>query len=377
MTLPAANPPDLTRLAISNHGLRASGGIERYAMTLVRGLHARGVTPTLIAKTFDKTLPEYGWVEPVHTSVRLAPAKLRDLLFDWRIGCVKRRLGLFPLIGCNQTRWSDIAICGGTHPGFLQAMGRRADLGDRLKIQLERAHFESAQMIVAHSARMRGELLVHYGIDAAKIALLYPPVDGERFAPVDAPTRTVLRRQLQLPDDRAIFLLASTGHQRKGLDLLIDFFSRTALPVTLVVAGRAVPGTPANVRPLGYRADIENVYRAVDFTVMASRYEPFGLVGVESVLCGTPVLLASDVGCAEVIRGAGQIGFDRADAASFEAAVEVALTRWRSGTARLAEPRASLAYDPSVAVHVDALLALATAVASSRSSAADRNARRV
>jgi glycosyltransferase involved in cell wall biosynthesis len=142
------------------------------------------------------------------------------------------------------------------------------------------------------------------------------------------------------------------------------------------VAGRAVPGSPANVRQLGYRDDIETVYRAVDFTVMASRYEPFGLVGVESVLCGTPVLLAHDAGCAEVIRGAGQIGFDRAVAASFEAAVEVALTRWRAGTARLAEPRDSLAYDPGVAVHVDALLALATAVASSRSSGADRNARR-
>jgi glycosyltransferase involved in cell wall biosynthesis len=374
VTLPAANPPGLERLAISNHGLRASGGIERYAMTLVRGLHARGVTPTFIAKIFDKALPEYGWVEPVHTSVKLAPAKLRDLLFDWRIGRVKRRLGLFPLIGCNQTRWSDIAICGGTHPGFLQAMGRRAGLNDRLKIQLERAHFEAAQIIVAHSARMRGELLMHYGIDAAKVTLLYPPVDGERFAPVDAPTRAALRRQLQLPDDRAVFLLASTGHQRKGLDLLIDFFSQTLLPVTLVVAGRAVPGTPANVRQLGYRADIENVYRAVDFTVMASRYEPFGLVGVESVLCGTPVLLAGDVGCAEVIRGDGQIGFDRADAVSFEAAVEVALTRWRAGTARLAEPRDSLAYDPSVAVHIDALLALANAVAASRSSAAHRNA---
>ncbi len=376
MTLPAANPPGLARLAISNHGLRASGGIERYAMTLVRGLHARGVTPTLIAKTFDKTLPEYGWVEPVHASVKLAPAKLRDLLFDWRIGRIKRRLGLFPLIGCNQTRRSDIAICGGTHPGFLQAMGRRAGLSDRLKIQLERAHFEAAQIIVAHSARMRGELLVHYGIDSAKIKLLYPPVDGERFAPVDAPTRAALRRQLQLPDDRAVFLLASTGHQRKGLDLLIDFFSRTLLPVTLVVAGRTVPGSPANVRQLGYRDDIETVYRAVDFTVMASRYEPFGLVGVESVLCGTPVLLAGDVGCAEVIRGAGQIGFDRADAASFEAAVEVALTRWRAGAARLAEARACLAYDPGVAVHVDALLAVATVVASSRSSAAHRNARR-
>ena len=86
------------RLAISNHGLRHGGGIERYAMTLVRGLHARGIRPTVLAKAFDEKLPEYQWVAPVHLSVRGVPGKLRDLFFDWRIGRAKRRLGLAPLI---------------------------------------------------------------------------------------------------------------------------------------------------------------------------------------------------------------------------------------------------------------------------------------
>lgn len=355
----SANPAWAEHLAISNHGLRNSGGIERYAMTLVRGLHARGIRPTVIAKAFDTRLPEYGWVTPVHTSVRAAPGKLRDMFFDWRIGRAKRRLRLFPLIGCNQTRWSDIAICGGTHPGFLAAMGARATLNDRWKIGLERAHFEAAQTIVAHSARMRDELVRHYAIDARKITLLYPPVDGARFAPVDTAARAALRAQLGLPDDRAVFLLASTGHKRKGLDRLADFFARTELPATLVIAGRPMHGTIPNVRHLGYRGDIENVYRAVDFTVMASLYEPFGLVGVESVLCGTPVLLADDAGCAEVIRAPAQIPFTFTRPESLGAAVASAVERWRLGTHRLDAPVMHLAYNPHVATHVDALLALA------------------
>ena len=360
------NPAWAEHLAISNHGLRNSGGIERYAMTLVRGLHARGMRPTVIAKAFDTRLPEYGWVTPVHTSVRAAPGKLRDLFFDWRIGRAKRRLGLFPLIGCNQTRWSDIAICGGTHPGFLEAMGERATLNDRWKIGLERAHFEAAQTIVAHSARMRDELVRHYGIEAGKITLLYPPIDGDRFSAVDAPARAALRAQLGLPDDRAVLLLASTGHKRKGLDLLADFFAHTELPATLVIAGRPMHATIANVRHLGYRSDIENVYRAVDFTVMASLYEPFGLVGVESVLCGTPVLLADDAGCAEVIRAPAQIPFTVAQPASLARAVESAVERWRAGSHRLAAPHELLGYYPRVSVHVDALLALAEALVRSR-----------
>ena len=96
-------------------------------------------------------------------------------------GISRRRLGLYPLIGCNQTRWSDIGICGGTHPGFLEAMGQRAGVSDRWKIALERAHLERAHTVVAHSALMRDEALRFYGIAPEKIALLYPPIDREKL----------------------------------------------------------------------------------------------------------------------------------------------------------------------------------------------------
>ena len=146
------------RLAISNHGLRNSGGIERYALTLVRGLHDRGIRPVMIAKAFDTSLPEYHWVEPVELSVTGLPNKLRDLVFDWRIGHTKRRLGLFPLIACNQTHAADIAICGSVHPGYLAAMRQRASLSDGWRTRLELRHLSNAQVIVAHSRRMAVEV---------------------------------------------------------------------------------------------------------------------------------------------------------------------------------------------------------------------------
>jgi glycosyltransferase involved in cell wall biosynthesis len=349
----------MTRLAISNHGLRNSGGIERYALTLVRGLHERGIRPVFIAKKFDPALPEVGWVDAVRVPMTGIPGKLRDLWFDRRIRAVKRRRGLFPLIACNQTAAADIAICGSTHPGYLEAMGLRAGIADGWKTRLEHAHLHNARVIVAHSQRMAAEAVRFHGVRADKIRLLYPPVDGERFHAVSEEERQRLREQLDLPADHAVFLLASTGHKRKGLDLLVDFFRATTLPVLLVVAGRPIADAGPNIRYLGYRSDIENVYRAVDFTILASAYEPFGLVGVESVLCGTPVLVAAGVGCAEVIHGQAQIAFDRGQPGSLAAAVAEALRRWREGDARLAAPTQCLGYDPSVGVHVDALLTLA------------------
>ena len=352
---------ELAHLAISNHGLRNSGGIERYALTLVRGLHDRDIRPVFAAKVFDKTLPEYAWVDPVRVPMGLVPGKLRDFWFDWRLRALKRRDGWAPLIACNQSGAADIAICGSNHPAYLDAMGKRPGRIDRWKIALERSHLSAAHTVVAHSMRVKNEAVKQYGIDPSKVALLYPPVDGERFSSVNETTRNALRAELGLPNDRAVFLLASTGHKRKGLELLSDFFASTDLPVTLVIAGRPAPGAHRNVRHLGYRSDMENVYRAVDFTVMASVYEPFGLVGVESVLSGTPVLLSEHAGCAEVIRRPAQLPFRPDHRGSLAAAIEEAVARWRGGQHRLEAPLDLLTYDPSVAVHVNALLSLARA----------------
>jgi glycosyltransferase involved in cell wall biosynthesis len=329
-------------------------------------MHERGVRPVFIAKRFDRALPEFAWVDPIRVRMTGLPAKLHDLWFDRRIRAIKRRQSLFPLIACNQTGAADLAICGSTHPGYLAAMDQPARLSDRWKIALEHAHLHNAQVIVAHSRRMADEAQRYHGVSAEKIRLLYPPVDGRRFNAVDADQRRRLRVELGLPRDRAVFLLASTGHKRKGLDLLVEFFRSTALPVSLVVAGRPIDAAGPNIHYLGYRNDIENVYRAVDFTIVASIYEPFGLVGVESVLCGTPVLLADGVGCAEVIRPPAKLPFDRHLDASLGVAVTEALARWRGGTARLESPEKCLGYDPSVSVHVDALLELASGLSAAR-----------
>ena len=338
-----------------SHGLRHSGGIERYLMTLVRGLHARGIRPTVAAKRFDRALPEYGWVDAVPVSMFGVPGKWRDFWFDRRLRTLKRKRGWFPLVALNQTGAADIAICGSTHPAHLAAMGRAAGWLDRRKIALEHAHLSHARVVIAHSRMLADEVRRHHGVDADKIEVLYPPVDGERFHPVGAAERAALRRRFGFPADRAVFLLASTGHARKGLDLALRALGDSSKPVLLAVAGRPVEARAPNLLALGYLSDIEDAYRAADCTLLLSRYEPFGLVGVESVLCSTPVIAAERVGCGEVMTpGAGwRVGLH--DEAALGRAIDAAIARWRSGE-RIERPLDALAYDPSVQAHLDVLL---------------------
>jgi glycosyltransferase involved in cell wall biosynthesis len=347
-----------TRLAWAHASLRPGGGFERYARTVVTGLHARGLRPVFLARRIDRDLPESAWVDPVVLGDSLVPQPLVDHVFDWRIGRARRRLHLAPLVATSPTRHADVAVCGGTHPGYLRAMGERAGWRDRSRIALERAFYGRAGVVIAHSERMRGELRSDFGLDAS-VRVLHPPVDAARFAPVDGARRQALRHRFGFPEDRLVLLLASTGHRRKGLPLLLRVLAASDLPVVLAVAGRPVEGRPDKVLGLGHLESIEDAYRAADATVLVSTYEPFGLVAVESVLCGTPVVLSPEVGAAEVLAPEARIDLAARDEASLSAALDTLVARWRAGTLRLAEPLALLRYDPSVDAHVGALLALA------------------
>ncbi len=339
-----------------NHGLRRSGGIEQYLLTLVETLHAQGQRPTVVAKRFDAALPAARWVDPVRVRTFGLPASLRDAWFDHRLQVLKARQRWFPLIALNQTGAADIAICGSNHPAYLAAMGQAVRWSDRLAIRRERAHLGCARVVIAHSQLLADQAVQWHGIAADKIVVAHPPVDAARFSPVSEQQRMVLRQKLGLPTDRAVFLLASTGHARKGLDLALQAIGHSTEAVVLAVAGRPVDAAAPNLRYLGYRSDMEDVYRAVDCTVMASRYEPFGLVGVESVLCGTPVIGATGIGCLEVLKAPALLPF-RIEAQagaddSLQAAVQLALQRWRHGGLRVETPLAALAYDPSPAAHL-------------------------
>ena len=108
---------------------------------------------------------------------------------------------------------------------------------------------------------------------------------------------------------------------------------------------------------------IEDGYRAADYTILASSYEPFGLVGVESVMCGTPVILSSNIGCHDVIAPQAKLVFAPNDVESLRRVLMHAVRSAREEP----HPRRTFSsdavlYDACIARHVSDLLALADQV---------------
>ncbi|KXV10075.1 glycosyl transferase family 1 [Caballeronia megalochromosomata] len=355
----------MMRIGISANALKHSGGLERYAMDLVRGLAAAGFDgarkPAFFARKIDTSLAESRLIEAHRIKVSFLPGKLRDAYFSWALRRARKKAKVDVLIGCNRVEGSEIAICGGTHIGFLRATGRREKRSDTRQIALERRQYAQAKVIVAHSDMMSDELRTLYGVDVRKIRVLYPPVDNARFSPVDATARASLRERFGFKPDETVLLFPSSSHERKGLPLIEKALA--GVNVVIAVAGRAPEKPAANVRYVGYAKNIEDAYRAADFTILASSYEPFGLVGIESVMCGTPVIFPACIGCCDAIADHAKHIFRAGDADDLRRTVLDAIET-RRDTARVSA--GAVRYDARVDSHVRALIDLARDIDTTR-----------
>lgn len=121
--------------------------------------------------------------------------------------------------------------------------------------------------------------------------------------PFDAEARRRVRAELGIADE--VFLIGALGRAEasKGLDLLIDAFVAADLPQTrlaIVGGGRDWEGlrqrAPAEVLMPGFVAQPQQWFSAFDAFVSAARSEPFGLVFLEAMSAGLPVLATRSQG---------------------------------------------------------------------------------
>ncbi|MFH1132675.1 MAG: glycosyltransferase [Pseudomonadota bacterium] len=155
------------------------------------------------------------------------------------------------------------------------------------------------------------------GIPPEKIAILPNPIDLETFACIRSDEE--FRRRWQLPFSRFVLFLGKIT-PRKQIDLLVRAFSFLDMPdVGLVIAGNDMGGAKKAKRTaknlhLGNRVQfvgqLEGNDRAAalagaEVVAYPGRDEVFGLVPLEALLCGSPVVVADDSGCGEVIQKVG------------------------------------------------------------------------
>ncbi|MDK9697215.1 MAG: glycosyltransferase [Siculibacillus sp.] len=187
-----------------------------------------------------------------------------------------------------------------------------------------------AHRIVAVSDGLRRELVERWGADPAKTTCIHNPATidlGDASATaVDLATR---------PD---VVLAAGRLSPEKGVDVLIEAFTLVRRPdARLMIAGdgpdrgrleRRVDdlGFADRVTFLGHVADIRPLYRQARVLAVPSRTEAFGMVVVEALAHGLPIVATACAGPTEILEG-GRFGrlVPLEDPASLAEGIDIAL----------------------------------------------------
>ncbi|MDR3411830.1 MAG: glycosyltransferase family 4 protein [Formivibrio sp.] len=328
--------------------------MERYVLDLIAGLSQRGVLLRVVTRRLAWPSMQPHGVEFIVLPDWTPFSRINNYVFESR--AVSHARLDWPIIGISRVPGgAKLAIVGGTHLGHLQNKGRlQPGLFDRLTIGHEKALYRGACSIVAHSERVRQEIIHHYDVEADRVITLYPPVDTTVFSLAARNGREALRQHIGVGPDELMLLFPSNNHTLKGADLILSALDGFDSRIRLVVVGKDALNHPRVIN-LGFRRDMPALYASADASILASKYEAFGLVGPESILCGTPVLFANTVGAIEVLSDAACVRFERT-VNSLRAALASVLLRFEAETLALAEPGLHIHYPYSLDAHIDALM---------------------
>jgi D-inositol-3-phosphate glycosyltransferase len=185
-----------------------------------------------------------------------------------------------------------------------------AEIEPSLRIDEEARIVAQADRIVAANVVERAQLVWYYGARTDRIAVIPCGVDTDLFQPMDPGKAKDL---LELPPD-PLLLYVGRLQPIKGLETLLEAMVAVPAPADLLIVGGdqdepenghgwalrqrvTALGLDRRVRFLGSQPQrrLRLFYAAADATIMPSYYESFGMVALEAMACGSPVV-ASRVG---------------------------------------------------------------------------------
>ncbi|MBI3901578.1 MAG: glycosyltransferase family 4 protein [Nitrosomonadales bacterium] len=269
------------------------------------------------------------------------PRFLGPLVFAWVAQWKIRRMG-FDLVHTHHWIFhADIYSAHGVpHAGWVRNVRSRSpSLYDRAVIHIERSLMRdgAASRFFPVSSIAMEAFRREYATLPGQWQIVHPGVNVERFSTPDRATcRADIRGRYGIGAADILLLFVGMNFEVKGLDAIIAALAqaRAVRPdanIRLLVVGRGNEdkyrkmaqslGVAEAVTFAGTQVDgLERYYRAADIFIMLSKFDTFGMVVLEAMAAGLPVIVSPNVGAKDLVEE-GINGFilatpDDADAAA-------------------------------------------------------------
>ncbi len=208
------------------------------------------------------------------------------------------------------------------YPDSAHEFEEKYNFKDRIKNEL--SIYKNCDLVIATTPIQLDKIESEYDVPHQKIRMIPPGYDDNRYFPVGEPTRQAVREQFGFTGP-TIFALSRLAHN-KGVDLLIHGFNilqqrqsdaRLMLAIGHEDRSESEEELYQNIVSLidqyelnesisfvGFipEDDLPDYYRAADIFVLPSRYEPFGMVAIEAMACGTPTVVTIHGGLYRVLE---------------------------------------------------------------------------
>ncbi|MDO9530780.1 MAG: glycosyltransferase family 4 protein [Deltaproteobacteria bacterium] len=372
------------KIALLRQRVTALGGAETTLSYLVRGLAAAGHEVSVYGTEPAATAQAALGPGAAYVRVPVWGGKtLRLLTFALNSRRLIQKAG--PQVGFSLERVPGLSVYRAGDGCHREWLARRApylssparaaqnfSLFHQVMLIIERRLFASPELrrVIANSRQVREEIIRLYGVDPARLRVIYNGLDRQRFHPLDPNAAAALRQRLGAPQDSPVVLFVGSGFERKGLPYLLQAFGSLKDKAShLWVVGKGnVPlyrqaaiglGVADRVKFWGPVTETAPFYQAATVLALPTLYDPCSNVVLEALGCGMPAVTTAANGAAEFITpGAnGAVIPQPGDIAGLTEALTTFLTRDQDPQVRQAATQAvaELSWESTVAQTLEVL----------------------